>query len=645
MESDGRIAIENVWPQLECGKFSAKAVVGDKFTVKADIFTHGTDLISANLKFRPQGSAVWESIPMQLEDNDRWSGRFEIPTTGFYEYTIEAWVDKFATQSRNIASWIMGGESIDADLKVAISMLKDIATRCGSKDSAFIRKKIAAIGRSDPADVPHLLNDPGLLSIVRQYGEKKDLTTFSPVMRVSVDRVKAGFSSWYEIFPRSQGNKPGVSGTFRDCEKKLDYISLMGFDVLYLTPIHPIGITERRGKNGARKAMPGDPGSPWAIGNSFGGHDAINPDLGTMDDFIHLINVAKKKGLEIAMDLAFQCSPDHPYVKDHPEWFYHRPDGTIRYAENPPKKYYDIYPLNFDSPEKENLWKELKRVILFWIEKGVKIFRVDNPHTKPLDFWKWILNEVKKDHDDVIFLAEAFTRPKLMYELSKIGFSMSYTYFTWRNYDFEIREYFSELSSPELKSHFRPMIFTNTPDILPPILQKAGRPAFMFRSVLAATLSPLWGIYSGFEICENQAVPGTEEYLNSEKYEIRNRNFDEPGNIRELITKLNAIRRSEKALQSIGNVQFHQSDNPNIIFYTRQSNDGKEALMVAVNLNPDQVHSATVRVPLSLVGADESKPYKVRDLLTGDLYVWNGEYNYVRLIPGERPAHILKVER
>ncbi|WP_393971590.1 DUF3416 domain-containing protein [Oxyplasma meridianum] len=645
MESDGRIAIENVWPQLECGKFSAKAVVGDKFTVKADIFTHGTDLISANLKFRPQGSAVWESIPMQLEDNDRWSGRFEIPTTGFYEYTIEAWVDKFATQSRNIASWIMGGESIDADLKVAISMLKDIATRCGSKDSAFIRKKIAAIGRSDPADVPHLLNDPGLLSIVRQYGEKKDLTTFSPVMRVSVDRVKAGFSSWYEIFPRSQGNKPGVSGTFRDCEKKLDYISSMGFDVLYLTPIHPIGITERRGKNGARKAMPGDPGSPWAIGNSFGGHDAINPDLGTMDDFIHLINVAKKKGLEIAMDLAFQCSPDHPYVKDHPEWFYHRPDGTIRYAENPPKKYYDIYPLNFDSPEKENLWKELKRVILFWIEKGVKIFRVDNPHTKPLDFWKWILNEVKKDHDDVIFLAEAFTRPKLMYELSKIGFSMSYTYFTWRNYDFEIREYFSELSSPELKSHFRPMIFTNTPDILPPILQKAGRPAFMFRSVLAATLSPLWGIYSGFEICENQAVPGTEEYLNSEKYEIRNRNFDEPGNIRELITKLNAIRRSEKALQSIGNVQFHQSDNPNIIFYTRQSNDGKEALMVAVNLNPDQVHSATVRVPLSLVGADESKPYKVRDLLTGDLYVWNGEYNYVRLIPGERPAHILKVER
>ena len=645
MESDCRIAIENVWPELDCGKFSAKAVIGDIFTVKADIFTHGTDLISADLKFRAGGSETWESVPMHQGDNDSWSGSFEIAVPGFYEYTVEAWVDRFATQSRNIAAWIRGGESIDADLKVAISMMKDISVKCGKKESVFMGRKISVISKSDQADVPDLLSDPGLISIVRKYQERKDLTTYSHVLKINADRSKAGFSSWYEIFPRSQGIKPGRSGTFKDCEKKLDYISSMGFDVLYLTPIHPIGVSERRGKNGARKAQPGDPGSPWAIGSSQGGHDAINPDLGTMDDFVHLIGAAKQKGLEIAMDLAFQCSPDHPYVREHPEWFYHRPDGTIRYAENPPKKYYDIYPLNFDSPEKEDLWKELKRVVLFWIGKGVKIFRVDNPHTKPLDFWKWIIGEIKKDHDDVIFLAEAFTRPKLMYELSKIGFSMSYTYFTWRNFDFEIREYFSELSSPAVKSHFRPMLFTNTPDILPPILQSGGRPAFMMRSILAATLSPLWGIYSGFEICENQAVPGTEEYLNSEKYEIRNRDFDAPGNIRDLITRLNAVRRSEKALQSTGNVEFHQSDNPNIIFYTRQSNDGKEVLMVAVNLNPYEIHSATVKVPLSLINAGSMEPYKVRDLLTGDLYVWHGEYNYVRLIPGERPAHILKVER
>ena len=645
MENEDAIAIENVWPELDCGKFSAKAIMGDIFRVKADIFTHGTDKISADLKYRIRGDRDWESVPMNQGENDSWTGTFELTVTGSWEYTIEAWVDSFATQSRNIEAWIRGGESIESDLKVIISMMKSVSLKCNRKDSAFTGKKITMINKSDPADVPEILNDPRLKTIVREHQDRKGLTVFSPILNVNVERRKAGFSSWYEIFPRSQRSKLGLPGTFRDCEKMLPYISSMGFDVLYLTPIHPVGISERRGKNGARNAQPGDPGSPWAIGNSTGGHDAINPDLGTMEDFLHLIESAGKYGLEIAMDIAFQCSPDHPYVTSHPQWFYHRPDGTIRYAENPPKKYYDIYPLNFDTEEREELWNELKRVMLFWAQKGVRIFRVDNPHTKPLDFWRWIIENVKKEYDDVIFLAEAFTRPKVMYELSKLGFSMSYTYFTWRNFDFEIREYFSELSSPPVKSHFRPMLFTNTPDILPPILQNGGRPAFMMRSVLAATLSPLWGIYSGFEICENEAVPGTEEYLNSEKYEIKFRNFDAPNNIRALITKLNSIRRSEKALQSAGNVEFHQSDNSNIIFYTRQSSDGGDTVMIVVNLNPYEIHSATVRVPIQSLGVGSSEPYKVRDLLTGDLYVWQGEYNYVRLIPGERPAHILKLER
>ena len=645
MENEGSIAIENVWPELDCGKFSAKAIMGEMFTVMADIFTHGTELISADLKYRTKGSSHWESVPMKQGENDSWSGTFELTSLGSWEYTIGAWVDSFATQSRNIEAWIRGGESIEPDLLVMVTMLKSVASKCNKKEAAYINRKIAMLNASDPADVPEILGDPKLKSIVREHQDRKGLTVFSPILNLNVERSKAGFSSWYEIFPRSQGRKPGIPGTFRDCEKNLPYIASMGFDVLYLTPIHPIGISERRGKNGAREAQSGDPGSPWAIGNESGGHDAINPDLGTMEDFLHLMESARKNGLEIAMDMAFQCSPDHPYVKSHPEWFYHRPDGTIRYAENPPKKYYDIYPLNFDSEKKGELWNELKRVVLFWVQKGVRIFRVDNPHTKPLDFWKWIIESVRLEYGDVIFLAEAFTRPKVMYELSKSGFSMSYTYFTWRNFDFEIRDYFSELSSPPVKSHFRPMLFANTPDILSPTLQNGGRPAFMMRSVLAATLSPLWGIYSGFEICENEAVPGTEEYLNSEKYEIKYRNFDSPKSIRDLITKLNSIRRSEKALQSIGNIEFLNSDNSNIIFYARYSNEIKDMVMVAVNLNPYEVHSATVRVPIQHLGLGPNDTYRVRDLITGDLYAWQGEYNYVRLIPGERPAHILKVER
>jgi len=640
-----RIAIENVHPQLDCGNYPAKKVVGDTVRVEADIFTHGSDKIRSDLKYRKIGSRQWKSTNMILGYNDNWTGSFKVEDTGTYEYTIESWIDNYATLLDNIKSWYRSGESISSDLSVVVDILTGIMGRVSGKEKSLVKDIIAKISGETAQDVIEILNRVDLQSVVQKYQEKLGFKRYDKTLKLVVERKKAGFSSWYELFPRSQGTKPGITGTFRDVIKRLPDISAMGFDVLYLAPIHPIGHSQRRGKNGSRTAAPEDPGSPWAIGNSDGGHDTINPDLGTMEDFSELIAEASKNNMEIAMDLAFQCSPDHPYVKSHPDWFFRRPDGSIRYAENPPKKYYDIFPLNFYSVDRENLWAELKRIVLFWIDRGVSIFRVDNPHTKPFEFWEWLIGEVHSEHPGVIFLAEAFTKPAVMYELSKIGFSMSYTYFTWRNYDFEIREYFTELSSPPVSDHFRYMLFTNTPDILPVILQTGGRAAFKIRAVLAATLSPLWGIYSGFELCENEAVENSEEYLNSEKYEIRVRDWDSEGNIKQLISTLNYIRMNNSSLQEFGNLQFHPSNNPNIIFYSRISSDKSNAILVAVNINPNEVHSANLRVPLELLGISGETPYNVRDLLTGELYSWQGMSGYVRLTPDQRMAHILRIER
>ena len=640
-----RVSIENVHPLIDCGRFPAKRVIGDEFTVEADIFTHGSDKIRADLEYRKVGDMKWKTSQMHLGYNDRWTGSFTVEEAGIYEYTIEAWIDTYSTALGNIESWYRGGESISGDLAVVSTLLSGIMKKTAGREKSLVNERFSAMKNASPLEVIEILKGPELSSLVQKYQKKLYPETYRHKLRLVVERKKAGFASWYELFPRSQGAKLGTSGTFLDCVRRLPDIAAMGLDVVYLTPIHPIGITQRRGKNGSRVADETDPGSPWAIGNADGGHQSINPDLGTMEEFVNLIRKAAGYGIEIALDLAFQCSPDHPYVTQHPDWFFKRPDGSIRYAENPPKKYYDIFPLNFDSPDKENLWLELKRVVIFWAEKGIRIFRVDNPHTKPFEFWEWIIREVRVEYPDVIFLAEAFTRPAVMYELSKLGFSMSYTYFTWRNYDFEIREYFTELSSPPISDHFRPMLFTNTPDILPPILQTGGRAAFKIRAVLAATLSPLWGIYSGFELCENEAVENSEEYLNSEKYEIKVRDWNGEGNIKQLIATLNSIRRDNISLQEFGNVRFHQSDNPNIIFYSRVSGDRKNAILVALNLNPKELHSANLKVPLDLLGVSGDVPYKIMDLLTGELYVWQGMYGYVRLTPDQRMAHVFRVER
>ncbi len=629
------IAIENVYPEIDNGLFYVKKTVNDKFNVYADIFRAGTDTVKSYLLYRKNGNLNWDQTGMEYLSDDRWHGSFILNDTGLYEYKITAWTDTYSTLLKNLESWYRAGESIKSDLFDIINILKKIEKNSLENDKNIIEGKINLINNSNDYEAVNILKGDELKNIVLKYQEKKDYTEYK-ILYVFSDRKTSGFSSWYELFPRSYNSFNGI-------EKELTDIKNMGFDVLYLTPVHPIGITDRRGKNGSRVTDKNDPGSPWAIGNSQGGHYSINSDLGTLDDFLHLIKTAKSMNIEIAMDLAYQCSPDHPYVKEHDNWFYKRSDGTIRYAENPPKKYYDIFPFNFDTEDKENLYRELKNIIIFWIKNGVKIFRVDNPHTKPFSFWDFVINGIKSEYPEVIFLAEAFTRRKVMYELSKIGFSMSYTYFTWVNTYDEIKNYFNELYSHPYNLFFRPMLFTNTPDILPESLKNKSRDAFIMRSLLAGTLSPLWGIYSGFEICENQPLnDNSEEYLNSEKYEIKKRDSDKPGNIKNLISKINKIRFENDALKTF-NLIFCDNNNKNIISYLRYSDNKSNIIIVVVNLDTNNVQGDMVRIPLRALNIDENITYDVIDLLDNSKYTWHGEYNYVRLIPGYRNAHILKV--
>ncbi len=632
------IAIENVYPEIDNGLFYVKKTVGDKLDVYADIFKAGTDNIKSYLMYRKKGDLNWNKTEMEYLCDDRWHGSFILNDIGLYEYKITAWADNYNTLLKNIESWYKAGESIKSDLIDIINILKKIENSKKYKDIKYkdvIEKRIDTINNSNDYEAINILNDDNLQKIVLKYQEKKDYTEYK-ILYVFSDRKIACFSSWYELFPRSYNGFKGV-------ENQLDYIKNMGFDVLYLTPIHPIGITNRRGKNGSRIANENDPGSPWAIGNSDGGYYSTNKDLGTIDDFIHLINKAKSMNIEIAMDLAYQCSPDHPYVKEHSDWFYKRSDNTIRYAENPPKKYYDIFSFNFDTKDKENLYKELKNVILFWIKNGIRIFRVDNPHTKPFSFWNFIIKNIKNDYPDTIFLAEAFTRRKVMYELSKIGFSMSYTYFTWKNTYYEIRDYFNELYSYPYNLFFRPMLFTNTPDVLPESLKNKGKEAFITRSLLAGTLSPLWGIYSGFELCENKPLNNnSEEYLDSEKYEIKQRDFNSKLNIINIISKINKIRIENDALKTF-NLIFCDNNNNNIISYLRYNNDKTNIIIVVINLDENNIQCDNIRIPLKSLVNKDITTYNVIDLLDNSVYAWHGEYNYVRLIPGYRNAHILKV--
>jgi starch synthase (maltosyl-transferring) len=644
-----RVIIERVQPQIDCGRFPVKRTAGEPLVVEADIFADGHSTLRAVLRHRrvsPGTAEPWQETPMRLVDNDRWRAAFTADRIGDYEYTIEAWIDEFASWRAGLAKWVDAGQVAESELREGAALVAAAAARAERAKHARDRQWLSA--RADELEGAGDLDararvglSDELFSHMSRHPDRSNATAFDRALTLLVDRERARFGSWYEMFPRSNSPEPGRSATFCEAEAALPRIAELGFDVLYLPPIHPIGVTARKGKNNSPVARRGDPGSPWAIGSAEGGHKAVEPGLGTLDDFDRFVGAAQKAGLEVALDLAYQCSPDHPYVTEHPEWFRHRPDGSIKYAENPPKKYQDIYPIDFDTADWEALWHELRSIVLFWMEHRVRIFRVDNPHTKAFRFWEWALRSIHKDDPDVIFLSEAFTRPKVMSHLAKLGFTQSYTYFTWRNEKRGIEEYFTELTGTEMREYYRPNLFANTPDILHAYLQSGGRAAFQARLILAATLGATYGIYSGFEICETQAVaPGSEEYLDSEKYQFRQRHWERPGHINDLIRAMNAIRRAEPALQYDTTLQFTQTDNPHIIAYTKAI-DGRGVLVV-VNLDPHNMQHGWIRVPLQTLGLDAVLPYDVEDLLDGMRWTWQGEAAYVRLDPRERIAHVLK---
>jgi starch synthase (maltosyl-transferring) len=647
-EGRNRIIIEGVQPEVDGGAFAIKRTPGEAVTVEADVFGDGHDMISCVLLSRREQEKKWRQAPMTFLVNDRWRGVFTVDDLGRYVYTIAAWVDPFKSWRSDLQKRVAAKQETDLDMLTGALLFDAAGQRAGGDDAKTLKtwaRTLRAKNHRLEDKVAAALSDEWA-ALVEKYPDTKLATRYSKELAVIVERDKARFSAWYELFPRSCAAEPGRHGTFEDCERCLPQIAKMGFDTFYLPPIHPIGRTHRKGKNNATDCKPEDPGSPWAIGAVEGGHKSIHPELGTLDDFRRLIGKAEALGIEIALDLAFQCSPDHPYVKEHPNWFRWRPDRTIQYAENPPKKYQDIYPLDFTTSEWRELWHELKSIVDFWIAQGVGIFRVDNPHTKPLPFWEWLIAEVRKDHPEVIFLAEAFTRPKVMYRLAKLGFSQSYTYFAWRNSKRELTEYFRELTETEVREYFRPNLWPNTPDILTEYLQFGGRPAFMTRLVLAATLGANYGIYGpAFELLDHQARdPGSEEYLDSEKYQIKNWHTASPDSLSEFIARINRIRRENKALQYDANLRFHDVSNEQILAYSKQTADRVDAIVVVVNLDPHHVQSGWLQLDLEALDvADES--YQAHDLLTGARYLWQGSRNYVELNPQVTPAHIFRLRR
>ena len=576
------MAIEGVQPEIDCGRFPIKRVVADAVEVEAGIFANGHDQVAARLLYRREDEEEWASVAMQPLGNDRWRAAFSVPGAGRYRYTIEGWLDHLGTWRADLLKRLAAGQNIDVEILIGLDLIAGAAQRAVGADADRLwnwARQIREESNPEKRDADAIRED--LIELARTHPDPRYLTRYEKELAVVVDRGKAEFSAWYEIFPRSCSPDPDRPGTFRDLEQRLPYIASMGFDVLYLPPIHPIGSSFRKGKNNAASAQAGDVGSPWAIGSSEGGHTSIHPELGTLEDFHRLIDRAKDAGLEVALDIAFQLTPDHPYVHQHPEWFRKRPDGSIQYAENPPKKYQDIYPFDFETGQWRELWQELKEIFLFWVAQGVRIFRVDNPHTKPFAFWEWAIAGIKAEFPDVLFLAEAFTRPHAMYRLAKLGFSQSYTYFTWRNTKQEIIDYFTELAESPVREFFRPNLWPNTPDILTPFLQTGGRPAFMIRFLLAATLGASYGIYGpAFELCENVArEPGSEEYLNSEKYEIRHWDLDDPQNIKDVIARVNHIRRENPALHLNRTLRFHDTDNPNLLCYSKVSGDRSNVIV------------------------------------------------------------------
>jgi starch synthase (maltosyl-transferring) len=643
-----RVIIEGITPQIDGGRFPAKRTIGDQVRVEADIFTDGHDSIAASLLAHREGSNEWTEIPMRPLVNDRWAASFRVGELGRYGFKVHGWVDHFETWRRDLLKRIQAETDAPVDYLIGADLVAEAAHRATGADSLWLADR-AAVLRSgkEPKDLRTHATDPTLHELVLRYPDKRFATESDHELTIVVDPVRARFSAWYEFFPRSTAAEAGKHGTFSDCEKLLPYVAEMGFNVIYLPPIHPIGLTFRKGRNNSPQAQPGDVGSPWAIGSADGGHKSIHPDLGTVEDFRRLVSRMKALDISIALDIAFQAAPDHPYVREHEAWFRKRPDGTIQYAENPPKKYQDIYPFDFESKDWEGMWEELKSVFLYWIGHGVTIFRVDNPHTKAFPFWEWVITEIKRDHPEVLFLAEAFTRPKIMYRLAKLGFSQSYTYFPWRNAKGEITAYLTELTQTPVREFFRPNQWPNTPDILTEFLQIGGPAVFTMRLLLAATLGANYGIYGpAFELLEHRAVRhGSEEYLDSEKYEIRHWDLDRPDSLRQLIARVNGIRSENEALQNDWSLLFHPTDNDQIIAYSKESGDLSNLILTIVNLDPHHTQAGFVNLPLDQLQIPPDRAYEAEDLLTGERYMWNGSRNYVELNPQVRAGHILKLHR
>ncbi len=646
-----RVIIEKVKPEIDGGKFAAKRVQGDIADIRATVFSDGHDRISAEVLFRKSSDKNWQISPMVHKGNDHWEGFFPVMETGWYTFTIRAWINRFETWYNDILKKYNAGVGFESDLMSGAQLIEHHikSKKISGNDLAALEEITAELTADNKAleDRMIAVKSGELAKILRNYPLREFAVQYDKELNIICERKKAAFSSWYEFFPRSIWEPGKEKGTLKTCIDRLPYVAGMGFDVLYLPPIHPIGNTKRKGRNNNAETQPGEPGSPWAIGNKEGGHKSVHPELGTPEDLSQLINSVKEYNMEIALDIAFQCSPDHPWVKEHPRWFRKRPDGSIQYAENPPKKYEDIYPVNFETEDWQALWKELKSVFEYWIEQGVKIFRVDNPHTKSVRFWGWLIRELKSDYPDLIFLAEAFTRPAMMYQLAKQGFTQSYTYFTWRNTKWELTRYFEELTRTTVKDFFRPNLWPNTPDILPEFLQVSGRPGFIIRLVLAATLSSSYGIYGpAYELMENTPLEwGREEYLDSEKFEIKHWDIERKESLKNIIREINIVREENAALHNNSSLRFHNIENEQIIAYSKHTPDLSNIILVIVNLDPHHTHSGWVHLPLEKFGIEQHDTYQVFDLITKTRYLWSGEYNYVELNPGVFPAHVFKVRR
>jgi starch synthase (maltosyl-transferring) len=650
-EGRTRAVIDTVLPNVDAGRFSPKRIAGEAVAVEAHCFTDGHDKLRVVLRWNLTGatSTVYE-IDMSALPNDVWSAQFTPPQPGRYQYTVVAWVDHFESWRRELERR-EDPVDIATAVQVGAGLIDEAAVRAAGSDAVILTEwsgQLRGILRGSGADVASarvLALDPARAAIVARYADRS--LAASSTLELIVDRKRAAFSSWYELFPRSSASQAGRHGTFSDVEKRLPYLAEMGFDVLYFPPIHPIGRINRKGTNNSLRAGPNDVGSPWAIGSAEGGHKDILPQLGSFDDFDQLLNVARALGLEIAMDIAFQCAPDHPYVAQHPQWFKHRPDGSVQYAENPPKKYQDIYPFDFETSDWRALWNELKSVVDFWIARGVKIFRVDNPHTKAFAFWEWLIETTRQEHPDVIYLAEAFTRPKVMHRLAKLGFSQSYTYFTWRNTKQELTDYFTELTVGPGRQYYRPNVWPNTPDILPETLQSGLRPMYAARLILAATLSANYGIYGPiYELMESAPrEPGSEEYRDSEKYQLRHWSLQRPDSLWSLIARMNRIRRENAALQSDWGLHFCKVDNDQLIAYFKVDAASTNVILTVVNLDPHHSQSGWVDLDVGALKFDAEQPYQVHDLLSDQRYIWRGRFNYVLLDPQRSPAHVFRLRR